>query len=67
MEYALDLLELAVLGYLAWKMSTQKPPEKADLHALVKDALHQRIKDGGGRERLRALIAARQARKNAEQ
>lgn len=56
----LDLAQTALLGYLAYKSRTPDPRE------VIKRVLVDRIGQGGGRERLRALIAKRTAERLAK-
>lgn len=58
MDYAFHLLELIVLGYLTWRSHTP-PPAQPELRTFVQKALQEHLKTGGGRERLRARLAAK--------
>jgi hypothetical protein len=59
MAYILDIIELALLGYLAGKAWQAKPVELRDL---VKQAISERVA-GSGRERLRESIARLQEKR----
>lgn len=72
MEYILDLLQLAGLGYLAWRQRAPKaaaPPQpiSPELREIVRQAITQRVQQGtslgSGRERLRARLERKMAEK----
>lgn len=62
MELLLELVQTAGLGYLVYRKLTAKAPELRDL---VKTALVDHLRDGAksGRERLRARLAEKAAKR----
>lgn len=58
MEHVIDAVQTMLLVYLGWKQWAAKTPALKDI---VRQALADAVKDGSGRERLRARLAAKRA------
>lgn len=60
MEITAHVIEIALLAFVAWKAHHAKQPI---LREMVRQALTEHVRDGGGRERLRASVARLHAKR----
>lgn len=65
MDYLLDALQLAGLAYLAWRVHPPKPSPEVPMADIARAIAKHHI--GSGRARLRARLAAKAAKREANQ